>query len=180
MVGKNLLARNEHGWILLLLYHLLYYYTTPSRIRITFTWTAVAKKTRIYSHIRAHKHRVIAMSTFAYNVVRTIARPKQTTIVIRLIRTASMYSVRSSLLLFVVAVVVCVLFGSGDCQSQEMCVDRPWSPLPNKRLSRIVDAPLGSDIMFLCNYCGETSGDEARFWYTAERSGRTTRGPELS
>jgi len=56
----------------------------------------------------------------------------------------------------------------GDCQRREMCVDRPWSS-GNVDRARIVDAPLGSAVTFLCAYCGETDKGEPRFWYTSSR-----------
>ncbi|CAH1737174.1 unnamed protein product [Aphis gossypii] len=60
----------------------------------------------------------------------------------------------------------------GDCHRRETCADRPWTESREGRNDdrvRIVDAPLGSDIEFLCNYCGEKDKGQARFWYTSHR-----------
>lgn len=74
-------------------------------------------------------------------------------------------------LLAVVAILVART--SVQCQRiREACADRPWSSQSrtdaNARL-RIVDAILGSDVAFLCRYCGERDKGEARFWYTSLR-----------
>jgi len=83
----------------------------------------------------------------------------------------------TKLLFFSTATAIIVGFvqsncNSGDCIRREMCVDRPWAESRgeqnNERL-RIVDAPLGSDIVFLCNYCGEMDKGQSRFWYTSHR-----------
>ncbi|XP_060875951.1 uncharacterized protein LOC132949204 [Metopolophium dirhodum] len=61
---------------------------------------------------------------------------------------------------------------TGNCHRLEMCADRPWAESRGERNDdrvRIVDAPLGSDIVFLCNYCGERDKGQARFWYTSHR-----------
>jgi len=57
---------------------------------------------------------------------------------------------------------------SGDCHRREICANRPWAELNDSQV-KIIDAPLGSDIEFLCNYCGEKDKGQARFWYTSHR-----------
>lgn len=81
--------------------------------------------------------------------------------------------VEETILLLSAAAAIVGHCSSGDCLRREMCADRPWVESPTSERNddrvRVVDAPVGSDIVFLCSYCGERDKGQARFWYTSHR-----------
>jgi len=150
-------------------------------------------------HVRARRplprkltYHVVIMSAFAYNTVYTIAYNTRIVLCLRR-RQQNINYCHSSVpppprrtvdmvqetLLFLSAAATIVVVGfvrsdcdSGECHRLEICADRPWVESRGEHKDdrvRIVDAPLGSDIAFLCNYCGESDKGQPRFWYTSRR-----------